>query len=59
MHAGTTVGPYLIVRQLGAGDMGVVWLAEDSRLHRKVALKTVKTADADTSEGRQRLMREA
>ena len=39
--------------------MGVVWLAEDSRLHRKVALKTVKTADADTSEGRQRLMREA
>ena len=39
--------------------MGVVWLADDSRLHRKVALKTVKTADADTSEGRQRLMREA
>ncbi len=39
--------------------MGVVWLAEDSRLHRKVALKTVKSADADTSEGRQRLMREA
>jgi serine/threonine protein kinase/tetratricopeptide (TPR) repeat protein len=39
--------------------MGVVWLAEDSRLHRKVALKTVKTVDADTSEGRQRLMREA
>jgi serine/threonine protein kinase/tetratricopeptide (TPR) repeat protein len=59
LHAGTTVGPYQIVRQLGAGGMGVVWLAEDSRLHRKVALKTVKTADADTSEGRQRLLREA
>ncbi|MDO8680815.1 MAG: tetratricopeptide repeat protein [Acidobacteriota bacterium] len=59
MYAGTAVGPYQIVRQLGAGGMGVVWLAEDSRLHRKVALKTVKTADADTSEGRQRLMREA
>src|SRR5688572_31804064 len=39
--------------------MGVVWLAEDTRLNRKVALKTVKTADADTTEGRQRLMREA
>lgn len=39
--------------------MGVVWLAEDTRLNRKVALKTVKTADADTTEGKQRLMREA
>ncbi len=39
--------------------MGVVWLAEDTRLNRKVALKTVKTAAADTTEGRQRLMREA
>jgi serine/threonine-protein kinase len=39
--------------------MGVVWLAEDTRLGRKVALKTVKTADADTTVGRQRLMREA
>lgn len=59
MHAGSAVGPYLIVRQLGAGGMGVVWLAEDSRLQRKVALKTVRGADADTIEGRQRLMREA
>ena len=39
--------------------MGVVWLAEDTRLNRKVALKTVKSADADTTDGRQRLMREA
>lgn len=59
MHAGTAVGPYLIVRQLGAGGMGVVWLAEDTRLQRKVALKTVRGADADTTDGRQRLMREA
>ena len=59
MHAGADVGPYHIVRQLGSGGMGVVWLAEDTRLNRKVALKTVKSADADTTEGRQRLMREA
>lgn len=59
MHAGAAVGPYQIIRQLGAGGMGVVWLAEDTRLNRKVALKTVKSADADTTEGRQRLMREA
>ena len=59
MQAGADVGPYHVVRQLGAGGMGVVWLAEDTRLNRKVALKTVKTADAGTTEGRQRLMREA
>jgi serine/threonine protein kinase/tetratricopeptide (TPR) repeat protein len=59
LHAGADVGPYHIIRQLGAGGMGVVWLAEDTRLNRKVALKTVKSADADTTEGRQRLMREA
>jgi serine/threonine protein kinase len=59
LHAGADVGPYHIVRQLGSGGMGVVWLAEDTRLNRKVALKTVKSAEADTTEGRQRLMREA
>jgi tetratricopeptide (TPR) repeat protein/TolB-like protein/predicted Ser/Thr protein kinase len=59
VNAGASVGPYQIIRQLGAGGMGVVWLAEDTRLNRKVALKTVKTAEADTLEGRQRLMREA
>lgn len=52
MHPGMAVGPYQIIRQLGAGGMGSVWLADDPRLRRKVALKTVKAADADTAEGR-------
>ena len=38
--------------------MGVVWLAEDPRLHRKVALKTLRGSDAD-AESKLRLMREA
>jgi serine/threonine protein kinase len=38
--------------------MGVVWLAEDPRLHRKVALKTLRASDSG-AEARQRLMREA
>jgi eukaryotic-like serine/threonine-protein kinase len=47
---GTRLGPYEIVAPLGAGGMGEVYLAEDTRLDRKVALKllpTQFTADAD------------
>ena len=35
---GTSLGPYKIIEQLGAGGMGEVWLAEDTRLGRKVAI---------------------
>lgn len=34
-----TVGPYEIVRELGRGGMGVVYLARDPRLHRQLAIK--------------------
>ena len=39
--------------------MGSVWLAEDTRLHRQVALKTLRPADDDDAPARARLMREA
>jgi predicted Ser/Thr protein kinase len=53
------LGPYRVQRVLGMGGMGVVYLAEDSRLGRLVAMKAVApayTSDADRSE---RLRREA
>ena len=34
---GTSLGPYKIIEQIGAGGMGEVYLGEDTRLGRKVA----------------------
>jgi tetratricopeptide (TPR) repeat protein/predicted Ser/Thr protein kinase len=57
--ADSRIGPYRILDRLGAGGMGEVFLAEDTRLGRKVALKTVGQAHLGSAEARQRLLREA
>lgn len=56
---GTSVGPFRIRERLGAGGMGEVYLAEDSRLRRQVALKRLTDRTLDSTEGRARILREA
>lgn len=46
MKVGDTLGPYEIREPLGAGGMGEVWLAVDSRLGRRVAIKVLPEAMA-------------
>lgn len=46
LTAGTLLGPYEIVSQIGAGGMGVVYRARDTRLSRNVAIKVLPTSIA-------------
>ncbi|HEY6118996.1 MAG TPA: protein kinase [Pyrinomonadaceae bacterium] len=50
----TRLGPYEVISPLGSGGMGEVYLAEDTRLHRKVALKILP---ADLASDRNRIHR--
>src|SRR5262245_7817458 len=57
--AGTRVGPYEIVSWLGAGGMGEVYRARDTKLHREVALKTLPEELMGQPERLARLKQEA
>ncbi|MCH7615411.1 MAG: protein kinase [Nitrospinae bacterium] len=56
---GTSLGPYKIIEPLGAGGMGEVYLARDSRLGRKVAIKVLPEEYASDPERLARFEQEA
>jgi serine/threonine protein kinase len=59
VSAGTRLGPYEIVAATGAGGMGKVYKARDTRLDRTVAIKILPAGLASDPQCRQRLEREA
>ena len=59
LAAGTKLGPYEIQSPLGAGGMGEVYRAQDTRLKRTVAIKILPSHLSDSPEAKQRFDREA
>src|SRR5262245_52966107 len=59
IEAGARLGPYEIVSPVGAGGMGEVYRAKDTRLGRDVAVKVLPAHMSSSPELRQRLEREA
>src|SRR5438874_726224 len=59
LPTGARLGPYQIVAPIGAGGMGEVYRAKDTRLDRTVAIKVLPDQVAANPEARQRFEREA
>jgi serine/threonine protein kinase len=59
VSSGARLGPYEIVGQIGAGGMGEVYRAKDTRLDRMVAIKVLPTHLSSQAELKQRFEREA
>src|ERR687886_683690 len=57
--AGTRLGPYEVIAPLGAGGMGEVWKARDTRLERSVAIKVLPADFAENAQLKLRFEREA
>ena len=56
---GQTLGHYSVESELGAGGMGRVYLATDTRLHRRVAIKVLHTVSLEDQDRLMRFEREA
>ena len=59
---GSTIGRYVVLEELGAGGMGIVYAAYDPELDRKIAIKVLlpsRMVDDEVSGGKARLIREA
>ena len=59
LQPGTSLGPYKIVSPIGAGGMGEVYKATDTRLDRTVAIKVLPEHVASDLDLKQRFEREA
>ena len=56
---GKTIGQYQVIDKIGEGGMGAVYKAEDTTLHRLVALKTLSGHLTEDEEAKERFVREA
>jgi serine/threonine protein kinase len=59
LSAGTRLGPYEVLASIGAGGMGEVYRAKDTKLDREVAIKVLSAALAQDPERLARFEREA